>query len=152
MEPIPFKLSVPGEDGFNFKAITSRQYKFRGFLRLDRDRLVIEWRGTAHVDIVAWTGIKSEVLPLPTESLTLSVDEIRVVTLGGGWIRPYLELGGYDLDALDIVPGEDQGRVRFLIARIDRRAAARLVEAISRARHDPPRMLEDVNTPRSGGY
>ena len=41
MEPIPFKLSVPGEDGLNFKAITSKNYKFRGFLRLDRDPYLV---------------------------------------------------------------------------------------------------------------
>jgi hypothetical protein len=131
---LPFKLKVPGKDEFQGADITSVSYRFHGLLRLDGTDLHIEWAGTAHVDEVGTLNVRSETLPLPSETLDLPVSRLATVEVRGGWLRPRLEITATDLAALAVVPGEAQGRVRFWIARSHREQAAALVEALHRAR------------------
>jgi len=131
---LPFKLKVPGKDEFQGADITSVSYRFHGLLRLDGTDLHIEWAGTAHVDEVGTLNVRSETLPLPSETLDLPVSRLATVEVRGGWLRPRLEITATDLAALAVVPSEAQGRVRFWIARSHRQQAAALADALHRAR------------------
>lgn len=126
MEAIPFTLKVPGKDDMTWSEIASTSYRFRGFLRLDADQLLLEWAGSAEVEEVSLAGVRTERIPLPTESLAVPLSEIRTLRLAGGWIRPHLEITGNNLDLLRYVPGEEGGRLRLWLARRDRGAARRL--------------------------
>jgi hypothetical protein len=129
MEAIPFALKVPGKDDMTWSEIATTSYRFRGFLRLEADQLLLEWSGSAEVEEVSLGGIRTERVALPTESLTVPLSEIRALRLAGGWIRPRIEITANDLDLLRYVPGEDGGRLRLWLARRDRGAARRLVAA-----------------------
>lgn len=129
MESIPFALKVPGKDDMTWSEIASTSYRFRGFVRLESDGLLLEWTGSAEVEEVSLTGVRTEQVALPTESLTVPHSEIRTLRLAGGWIRPYLEITANSLDLLRYVPGEEGGRLRLWLARRDRAAARRLVAA-----------------------
>lgn len=154
MEPLPFSLRVPGLDKFTFEVIASTAYTFKGLLRLDPTALRLEWTGSAHVDEVAFSGIRSERVALPREALQVPYPLIRSVDLRGGWLRPNLELTGMYLDTLNSVPGEDAGYLRLWLARRDRRLARRIMVALRESmalpaigpRTDPPRVVS-LSTP-----
>ena len=133
MEPLRFSLRVPGVDTFTLEVIASTAFTFKGQLHLDADDLVLEWSGSAHVDEVAFTGIRSEKLALPRESLRLPYGLLRTVRLCGGWIRPHIEVTGTHFDTLRGVPGEDAGLLRLWVARRDRSLARRAVAALQHA-------------------
>ncbi len=129
MEAIPFTLKVPGRDDMTWSEIASTSYRFGGLLRLEADALLLEWTGSAAVEEVGFTGVRTEQIALPSESLTVPLSEIRSLRLAGGWIRPHLEITANDLDLLRYVPSEDGGRVRLWLARRDRGAGRRLLAA-----------------------
>jgi hypothetical protein len=130
MHSIPFSLKVPGKDEMTWSEIASTSFKFRGFLRLEPGALLLEWAGSAEVEEVTFTGVRTDHVDLPSESLLVPLDEIRTLRLVGGWLRPRLELTATSMDLLRMVPGEDGGRVRLWLARQDRAPAGRLVAAV----------------------
>lgn len=138
MDPLPFALKVPGREVFGLTGFSSTTFRFHGFLRLHDDGLLVEWSGTATVDEVGGTGVREETLALPAESVTVPLSCLRHFSLRGGWWRPCLEATANDLEALSMIPSEDQGRVRFWIARRNRRLAVDLVAAVSHARRHAP--------------
>ncbi len=129
MEAIPFTLKVPGKEDMTWSEIASTSYRFRGFLRLEAETLLLEWAGSAAVEEVGLTGVRTEQVALPSESLTVPLSDIRTLQLAGGWLRPRVEITANDLDLLRYVPGEEGGRVRLWLARRDREAARRLLAA-----------------------
>lgn len=139
MEPLPFTLPVPGRDTLTLRAIGSTSYRFRGLLHLRPEAVELEWTGIARVDEVGWTGVRSERLALPLESVVLPLAALRTIRLAGGWLRPCLELTGTTLSILRSVPGEEAGRVRLRIARRDRPLARRLLVALGKSPRLPDR-------------
>jgi hypothetical protein len=131
MEPLPFALRVPGKDTLTLTLIGTTRFRFRGLLRLVAGALELEWTGTARVDEVGFAGIRAERLALPLESLTLALNELRTITLRGGWLRPHLDIAATTLGALRMVPGEEAGTIRLWIARRDRRLASQLVAEVN---------------------
>lgn len=134
MESLPFRLKVPGKDALTATTASSTKFRFHGLLHVLDDAIRLEWTGTARVEQVSLLAVKEQTLALPDESLTLPFSRIREFGLRGGWLRPYLELMGNDLEALRIVPSEEHGRVRLWLARRDRRLAAEIVAAARAAR------------------
>ncbi len=150
MEPLPFSLRVPGVDAFTLRAIGSTRYLFSGRLQLDDDFLYLEWTGIAEVDEVALSGIRSERVGLPLESLRLPIVVLRTAELRGGWLRPHLELIAARLDALRSVPGEEAGRLRLWLARRDRASARRVADYLRKylaAVADAPVWVRESHTP-----
>ena len=86
MDPLPFSLNVPGTDTLTLHGIGSTRFRSRGLLRFDTETLWLEWTGTARVGEVGWSGIRSERLALPRESLA--------ATGRGGC--PVIQSGGKD--------------------------------------------------------
>lgn len=128
-----FKLKVAGTDEFRGVHAVSTSFRFHGLLRFDGTHLQIEWAGSARVQDVGALSIRDESLPLPMETLTLATDQLWGAELSGGWWRHRLEISAKDLDALAIVPSEDQGKVRFWYARRDRAVAIALAAALNGA-------------------
>jgi hypothetical protein len=155
MEPLPFSLRVPGTDTFTLVVIASTAFTFKGLLQLDPDELCLEWTGSAQVDEVGLTGIRSDRVALPRESLRLPYVLLRTIHLRGGWLRPYLELTGTRFDTLHSVPGEDAGHLRLWLARRDRSLARRVMAALRHATALPavgppplpPRVVSDSTPP-----
>lgn len=110
----------------------STSFKFHGLLRLEDEALRLEWTGTASVERVSLLDVEQQTLSLPDESLVLSFDEIRRLTLRWSWFMPHLELWGTDLDTLRMVPSEDAGRLKLWIARRDRGLARSIVDTVGR--------------------
>ena len=104
MEAIPFTLKVPGRDDMTWSEIAGTSYRFGGLLRLEADALLLEWTGSAAVEEVGFTGVRTEQIALPSESLTVPLSEIRSLRLAGGWIRPHLEITANDLDPAALRP------------------------------------------------
>ena len=159
MEPLPFSLRVSGIDTFAMDAIASTAFSFKGRLTLDPDDLCLEWTGSAHVDEVAFTGIRSEQIALPRESLRLPYCLLGTVQLRGGWLRPCIELTGTDWNTLQSVPSEDAGHLRLWIARRNRPLARRVVTVLRQAmarpvagpRPLPPQVVSDSTPPEGSG-
>ncbi len=159
MEPLPFSLRVSGIDTFGVDAIASTAFSFKGRLTLGPNELCLEWTGSAHVDEVAFTGIRSEQIALPRESLHLPYCLVGTVQLRGGWLRPCIELTGTDWNTLQSVPSEDAGHLRLWIARRDRPLARRIVAALRQSmatpmvgpRPLPPRVVSDSTPPEGSG-
>lgn len=159
MEPLPFSLRVAGVDTFALDAIASTAFSFKGRLTLDPDDLCLEWTGSAQVDEVAFTGIRSEQVALPRESLRLPYSLLGTVHLGGGWVRPYLELTATEWNTLQSVPSEDAGHLRLWLARRNRPLARRVMTALRQAmarpidglRPLPPRVVSDSTPPEGSG-
>jgi hypothetical protein len=155
MNPLPFTLRVAGVDTFTFEAIASTAFTFTGLLRLEPEAVYLEWTGSAHVDEVAFTGVRSEQVSLPQEYVHLPYPLLRSAELRGGWIRPHLELGGWQLDTLQSIPGEEGGRLRLWLARRDRRLARQVHRTLRErmsglppdTRLAPPRVISTLTPP-----
>jgi len=80
--------------------ITSTRETMHGIVRLDGDKVVLQWRTERKIDRVGWTiGTEREVDPVREVSLPLAVLADAQVRLG--WLRRYLVLKGADLRAFE---------------------------------------------------
>jgi hypothetical protein len=130
MQPLPFRLKVPGKDALTATEASSTSFRFHGLLHLLEDTLLLEWTGLAQVERVSLLDVEEETVTFPAEELTLPLARVRRLRLRGGWLLPHLELMGNDLDALRIVPSEEAGRVHLWLARRDRRLAAAIAARV----------------------
>lgn len=126
---LPFRLRVPSRDEHSLTEHTSISFTFRGLMRLEPDHLHIEWTGTGKVEEHGLLGTDTDIRKLPLESIELPLDQIRVMRFLGGWWWPRVVLSTVTLDGLRIIPSEDDGVVRFYIARSDRATAEALIAA-----------------------
>lgn len=134
MPPLPFQLKVPARDNLAGESVVSwTSFDFHGLMWFDGALLHLEWSGTAATDAVEGVSVRSDVMALPTESVSIPLERLRAARLAGGWWRPRLELSGNDMRALAEVPSEAAGTVRFWIRRRDRHLAGTLVSAMRQA-------------------
>jgi len=141
-DELPIKLKVAGKDEFRGTHAVSTSFAFYGWLRLDGAALRIEWKGVARVQAVGPLSASDKRLPLPTETLVVPVARLRRAELLGGWWRPRLAISARDLEALALVPSEEQGTVHFRYARRDRTAAARFAASLAAAIAAPTALEE----------
>jgi hypothetical protein len=127
---LPFRLRVPSRDEHSITEHTSISFKFRGLMRLETDALYIEWTGTGKVEEHGLLGTDTQVRTLPLESIELPLDQIRVMRFLGGWWWPRVVLSTVTLDGLRVIPSEEDGVVKFYIARSDRPTAEALIAAV----------------------
>jgi hypothetical protein len=157
MLPLPFQLKVPARDNLAGESVVSwTTFAFHGLMWFDGALLQVEWSGTAATDEVEGASVRSDVMALPTESVSIPLERLRAVRLAGGWWRPRLELSGNDMTALAQVPSEAAGTVRFWIRRRDRALAGALVSGMRQAARerlpapDAGPFLPPVHTPPEG--
>ena len=79
MEPLSVSLRVAGIDTIGVDAIASTAFTFKGRLTLGPDELCLEWTGSAHVDEVAFTGIRSEQVVYVDRCRTLYSSCVRAI-------------------------------------------------------------------------
>lgn len=143
---LPIRLKVSGKDEFDGLHALSTSFEFHGWLRLEGAALRIEWKGTARVQEVGPLSVSDERLPLPTEALVLPLVRLRRAELVGGWWRPRLAVSARDLEALALVPSEEQGTVHFWYARKEGKAAAEFAAALSSAIADSAGAIGEGHT------
>lgn len=148
IDPLPFRLRVPGQDVIDSEGVWSISYRGEGLLHLSEETLTLEWATTRTTERVAVTGVGTDVEDSPIGTLEVPVDWITGVQLRRGWWLPRLRLQARRLDAFDGFPGSRPGVITLKIRRRDRDQAAAMVAAINTARatiplperHDEPRL------------
>jgi hypothetical protein len=125
---------VPSQDEHTLTDHTSTTFKFRGLMRLEPDRLYFEWTGTGKREMHGLLGTETDVRTLPLESFELPLDQVRVMRFLGGWWWPRIVLSATTLDALRVIPSEEDGVVKFYLARADRQLAESLIAAVRAGR------------------
>lgn len=133
VNPLPFKLGVPGEETINLGGMESTGYQMVGQLHLDNLTLIVEWTGSRTTEKIGFSGISRTEDRLPVEELEIPVGYISGANLIGGWWRPSLELRGMRLDLFDDLPGSKPGSVRLRIKHRDRDHALDFIMALEAA-------------------
>lgn len=136
LDPLPFRLPVPGADVVELGGIESVSYRLEGLLHLKEQLVSLEWTGTRKTEYVGLTGVGTEHDHLPVEWIEIPVAWITEVRVRGGWWRPRFELRARRLDAFEGVPAARAGTLSVKIARRDRGLAADMAAAIEMARAD----------------
>ena len=137
IDPLPFRLRVPGIDKIDLQGIRSISYRVEGLLHFDGKTVLLEWAGTRKTEWVALGSVTDEMDRSPVAKLEVPASAIAGVRLLGGWLAPRLELRARSLEILAGVPGARPGVVRLKIRRRDRKHAGAIVAALERARRLP---------------
>lgn len=145
-DDLPIRLRVTGKDEFEGLHAVSTSFEFHGWLRLEGAALRIEWKGVARVQEVGPLSVTDDRLPLPAEALVVPLARLRRAELVGGWWRPRLAVSARDLEALAMVPSEEQGTVHFWYARKERKAAAQFAASLSSAITDRASAIGEGHT------
>ncbi len=151
-EPLPFRLSLAGEETLDSRGVRSVGYKVEGMLHLEGDCLTLEWAVDKTTERVGLGGISTDVEKFDYEELTIHLSWLTEVRLTGGFMRPRrLHLRASRLDAFDGVPAAKPGRIALKIRRRHRHIAAAMVEAIQEAHIDAleytdPELLPEGDT------
>ncbi|MGE0440359.1 MAG: hypothetical protein AB7L66_03700 [Gemmatimonadales bacterium] len=160
MQPLPFRLAVPGIDDVEGLGARSVAIKVEGLAHSDGEQLTLEWVETHHIDEVSIQRVRSEVVAQPGLILDVPTDVLASAACLGGWWRPRVEIRARYLSAFANVPGAKPGRLDLLIARRHRRQARELVALVSAAIAQAPELppasapaaLEPITTdPAIGG-
>ena len=138
VEPLPFRISVPGEDAIDFKGIRSVSYRVDGLLHLVDDALGFEWTATETTERVGLTGIHTGVDSSPIGRLEVPAGWIAEVRLRWGWWRLRLLFQARRLDAFEGMPGGKAGVLTLKIRRRFRKQAEAMITAIEHARDTTP--------------
>ncbi|MGE0353227.1 MAG: hypothetical protein AB7I33_16845 [Gemmatimonadales bacterium] len=133
IEPLPFRLRVPGEDTVDYRGARSISWRIEGLLHLEGDMLVFEWSGVRKEDRAGVGGVKSVQEELPHEVQNVPVEWISEVTMGGIWVLPSLILRARRLDAFEGVPSARPGYLRLRLRRRDVDCARAMLRAIREA-------------------
>ena len=134
VEPLPFRLPLPGRDTLGFDGARSVWYRIHGLLHFDGNTLTFEWSAMRHLEQVSFTGVSVRDDTLPPELVELPATLITEARLTGGWWAPRLRLRARHLDAFDALPAAAPGAIVLRIARRDRALAAAMVEALNPSR------------------
>ena len=150
-DPLPFRLSLAGEETLDTRGIRSVSYKVQGLLHLEDDTLALEWAVDQYTESVGLGGVSTGAEKFDYEELVVPLTWLTEVRLTRFPSRR-LKLRARRLDAFDGVPSARPGSVSLRIRHRDRHLAAAMVEAIDDARasilSDPDyELLVDGDTP-----
>ena len=136
-EPVPFRLSLAGEDTLDSRGVRSVGFKVEGLLHLEGDSLTLEWAVDRTTERVGLGGVSTDVEKFDYEELTIHLTWLTEVRLTGGFMSPRrLRLRARRLDAFDGVPAAKPGRLALKIRHRDRKIAKAMVIAIEEAQLD----------------
>ena len=133
LNPLPFRLGVPGEETIKFSGIKSTGYNIEGLLHLSDLILTLEWTGTQTTEQVGFTGVGTETVELPGDWKEIPAAEIADASVRGFWWSPRLELRSRRLDTFEDIPTGRAATLRLKIKRQDRHNAREIAEAINEA-------------------
>jgi len=137
IDPLPFRLRVPGIDKIDLQGIRSISYRVEGLLHLDGSTVALEWAGTRKTEWVALGRVTDEVDRSPLARVELPASAIAGARVHGGWWAPRLELRARSLAVFDGIPGARPGVLRLRISRRDREHASAMAAAIVRTQRLP---------------
>lgn len=134
VDPLPFRIRVPGYDAFDTQGILSITIKLEGLLTVSDELVVLEWKATRQIESVSLGGITDEVDESPVGRCEIPVDMILEARLRGSWWSPRLELRAKRLDAFEGIPTAQSGIAKLRIRRNDRDRARAVCAAIEKIR------------------
>jgi hypothetical protein len=135
INPLPFRISVPGYDAIDSQGVVSISIRLEGLLHVLDDVLSLEWTATRKVESVSLSGIRDEVDQSPVGACDIPVSLILEARVRGGWWAPRLELRASRLEAFEKIPAAQNGTARLRIRRRDRDNARSICAAIESARN-----------------
>lgn len=133
MDPLPFRLPVPGLDEIDGLDVTSISVKVEGLAHWSDGILTLEWSETQHIDEVSFSKVRSDVVVTPPLAIDIPIDVLAKATVAGGWWRPRLELRARYVDAFANLPGAKPGRVELRLKWRDRALARQMAAALATA-------------------
>lgn len=133
---VPFSLSLPKEAAVDGAAVQSKVYQVRGMVRLEADRLTLEWSGSVEIVEVRGKGVRTLRQSVPAQRLVLPTSRIALFEARGRWWKPYLELRTDSIATLELMPTAVAGKVVLRIARSDWNAARELASHVHLAMAD----------------
>ena len=134
IDPIPFRIQVPGYDSIDTQGVVSISIKLEGLLSLVDDLISLEWTATRQIESVSLSGVRDEVDESPIGRCEIPASVILDARLRGGWWAPRLELRSRTLNAFEGIPTANQGVAKLRIRRSDRKHARVLCIAIENAK------------------
>jgi hypothetical protein len=133
---VSFTLALPKEATVAGGQVVSKEYVIRGLVRLEGDRLTLEWSGSVEITEVIPGSVRKLRQSVPAQRLVLPMMRIAAFELHRRWWRPYIELKTNGIGPLELVPGAQAGRVALHIGRRERRAASELISDVQLAMAD----------------
>ena len=137
VNPLPFRIRVPGHDAIDSQGIVSISIKLEGLLHVSGGVVSLEWSATRKVEAVSLSGITDEVDHSPLGACEFPVSLLLEARLRGGWWAPRLELRASRLDAFEGIPTAQNGTAMLRIRRSDRENARAVCASIENARNLP---------------
>jgi hypothetical protein len=134
IDPLPFRIRVPGHDSIDTQGVVSITIKLEGLLTLIDEAISLEWTATRQIESVSLNGIRDEVDESPVGRCVIPVSAILEARMRGGWWAPRLELRARTLDAFEDIPTAKQGVARLKLRRSDRKHARVICNAIKNAK------------------
>lgn len=128
LNPLPFRVGVPGRDTMDLELIESVSSRIDGLLHLRADGIRLEWQETETREQVSLERVGTDVERYELQPLELPYDRIAGAWVIGGWWWPRLELRARSFADLEGVPGARGITLMLRIQRRDR-ALARAVAA-----------------------
>ena len=130
LNPLPFRLNVPGRDTVGLGGIESVSYRVSGLLRLADQSVTLEWTGTRTTEQVTLDKIGTDVDEFPLEWMELPFGRIAGAWVIGGWWWPRFELRALGKNDFIGVPSTRGVTLRLRIHWRDRSLAAALASEI----------------------
>ena len=146
IEPLPFRLGVPGDDVIDSDGVRSVSYRVEGLLHLVDDTLSFEWTATETTEEVSGSRIGTVVDHSPIGRLDVPAGWIAEVRLRWAAWLPRLVFRGRRLDAFEGMPCAKRGGITLKIRRRFRKQAEAMVAAIEQARAVTPLPPPEVRT------
>lgn len=134
IDPLPFRISVPGYDSIDTQGVVSITIKLEGLLSLLDDVITLEWTATRQIESVSLSGIRDEVDESPVGRCDIPASAILEARLRGGWWSPRVELRARSLAVFEGIPTAKHGVAKLRIRRNDRKHARVVCIAIETAR------------------
>jgi len=134
VNPLPFRIRVPGYDSIDSQGIVSISITLEGLQSVADDVASFEWAATRTVESVSLRGIRDEVDQSPIGSCAIPLSLLMEARLRGGWWAPKLEIRAGQLDAFEGLPTAEKGVVKLRLRRRDREKARAICAVINGAR------------------
>lgn len=127
---VPFFLTADTETNIERGRIQAKEFQVRGVVRLEADRLTLEWSGSVRITHIQGPNVRNLRQSVPAQRLVLPMSRIADIEVRGRWWKPYIELRSTGIGPLELVPTASAGRVYLRLTRRDWRAARELVSHI----------------------
>ncbi|HSE27245.1 MAG TPA: hypothetical protein VLA95_03385 [Gemmatimonadales bacterium] len=132
IEPLPFRIAVPGRDKLELAGARSISWSITGLLHHEVTQLAFEWEGTRRTQGLTLGGAVDRVDQVPAEVVEVPIELVAEAWLTGGWWLPRFIVRGRRLDVFDGLPGALAGRAVLRIERRHRDIAQAMAAEINR--------------------